>query len=109
MPALTTAPVLPVFVEIFSGTGRLGRAAAREGLQVLLWDISFGDAYDLTLGKNQSLLMGWLAGGLIVGFHIALPCQIFPASAIGAAGRPRSGATPGRGGYQIYCQPYSTR
>ena len=68
---------VPVFVEIFSGSGRLGRAAAHEGLQVLWWDISFGDAYDLTLGKNQNLLMGWLASGLIIGFHVALPCQTF--------------------------------
>ena len=68
---------MPVFVEIFSGSGRLGRAAAHEGLQVLWWDISFGDAYDLTLGKNQNLLMGWLASGLIIGFHVALPCQTF--------------------------------
>ncbi|CAK0856443.1 unnamed protein product [Prorocentrum cordatum] len=49
---------VPVFVEIFSGSGRLGRAAAHEGLQVLWWDISFGDAYDLTLRKNQNLLLG---------------------------------------------------
>ncbi|CAK0868361.1 unnamed protein product [Prorocentrum cordatum] len=39
--------------------------------------ISFCDAHDLTLGKNQNCLMGWLSGGLIIGFHVALPCQTY--------------------------------
>ena len=44
---------------------------------MLWWDIDFGESYDLTLAKNQQLLMGWLAGGLIRGFHVALPCQTY--------------------------------
>lgn len=50
---------MAVFVEIFSGSGRLGRKVSELcGWPVLLWDISLGTDYDLTVPKNQQLLLG---------------------------------------------------
>ena len=78
-----------MFVEIFSGTGRLGQAAAHEGLQVLWRGISFGQKYDLTLGKNQNLLLGWLSSACSSGSTSTFPARHSLEIAIAAVGRPR--------------------
>ena len=47
-----------MFLEIFSGSGRLGRAVGRVvGIAVLLWDINFGPEYDLTNPSIQQRVM----------------------------------------------------
>ncbi|CAK0910921.1 unnamed protein product [Prorocentrum cordatum] len=55
----------------------LERLTALLRAHALLCADLLADVADLTLGKNQSLLMGWLAGGLIIGFHVALPRQTY--------------------------------
>ena len=80
LPALSPSRslVVAVFVEIFSGCGRLGRKVSELcGWPVLLWDISFGTDYDLTIPKNQQLLLGWARSGLICGAHLGTPCNSF--------------------------------
>ena len=80
LPALSPSRslLLPVFIEIFSGSGRLGKKiAALCGWPVLLWDISFGNEYDLTVPSNQQLLLGWARSGLLCGAHLGTPCNSF--------------------------------
>ena len=68
----------PVFLEIFSGGGRLGKAIARTtGWPVLLWDIKLGDEYDLTQLANQQKILGWMRSGNIRGGHAGTPCNNF--------------------------------
>ena len=68
---------LLVFIEVFCGTGRLGRAVAREGWPTLLWDVTLGPSYDLRRRHNRSLLHGWIKAGLVRGFHCGFPCSSF--------------------------------
>lgn len=67
-----------VYLEIFSGCGRLGRAVGRvTGWYVLLWDILLGEDYDLRLLHNRRKLTEWLRCGALVGFHLGTPCESF--------------------------------
>lgn len=79
-PALITRMVLhfPVFLEIFSGSGRLGRAVHRAcNWTVLLWDIEYGENYDLTRRKNQQLILHWMQSGQVRAGHLGTPCNSF--------------------------------
>ena len=68
-------PEAPIFVEIFSGSGKLAQAVATAGWQVMCWDILKGPDYDLTLPKIQDRLKGWLNQGAIRAFHMGFPCS----------------------------------
>jgi hypothetical protein len=68
----------PVFIEIFSGSGRLGRAVSQSnGWPVLLWDITLGAEYDLLQQHNRWKITGWLRSGLLRGGHLGTPCNTF--------------------------------
>ena len=58
----TAAPLrslrVQVFIEIFSGSGHLASAVSKLGGPVLLWDMTLGAEYDLTVPQNQSKLRG---------------------------------------------------
>ena len=67
-----------VFLEIFCGTGRLGRAIHKDNhWPVLLWDISLGDEYDLRRRHNRWRIAGWLRAGLVRAGHLGTPCHSF--------------------------------
>lgn len=67
-----------VFLEIFSGTGRLGTSVHRvTSWPVLLWDITLGEAYDLTKRVNQQRILHWLMSGKVRGGHLGTPCNSF--------------------------------
>lgn len=67
-----------VFIEIFSGSGNLGRAIARGySLPVLLWDITLGEAYDLRSPHNRSKILGWVRCQRVKGGHLGTPCSSF--------------------------------
>lgn len=69
---------MPVFLEIFSGSGRLAKAVTRHNhWYSLLWDISLGAAYDLRSRNNRWKITGWLRGGLIRAGHLGTPCHSF--------------------------------
>lgn len=62
-PALdpTRPPSVKVFLEIFSGSGRLGRAVGQAtGWVVLLWDITLGAEYDLRNVANRRKISEWI-------------------------------------------------
>jgi hypothetical protein len=63
-----------VFLDIFPGSGRLGKAMASRGYHVLRWDLKWGPSYDLFRAKNRSLLRGWILSRLVVALHIGTPC-----------------------------------
>ena len=63
-----------IFVEIFSGSGRLGAAAAAEGFFVLLWDITLGADYDLRVPAMRRRLLGWFSDGAADAAHAGIPC-----------------------------------
>ena len=68
----------PVFIEIFSGSVRLGRAVSQSnGWPVLLWDITLGAEYDLLQQHNRWKITGWLRSGLLRGGHLGTPCNTF--------------------------------
>ena len=66
-----------VFLEVFSGSGRLAQSILSLGGYVMCWDISLGPQYDLLDIDNQRLLRGWLLAGLIWGLHLGTPCTSF--------------------------------
>lgn len=79
-PALTVPLSLkmPVFLEIFSGSGRLAKAVTRSNQWYsLLWDISLGEAYDLRSRNNRWKITGWLRSGMIRAGHLGTPCHSF--------------------------------
>lgn len=67
-----------VFIEIFSGSGNLSRAVAKEnGWPCLLWDINLGPEYDLRCVHNRHKIAGWMRSGRIRGGHLGTPCHTF--------------------------------
>ena len=79
-PAMKPGLVLHfgVFLEIFCGTGRLGHSIYNKcGWPVLLWDISYGENYDLTQTLNQQKILSWLISGVIRAGHLGTPCNSF--------------------------------
>ena len=79
-----------VFLEIFSGSGRLGNAILRElGMAVLLWDITYGDAYDLTKPVNQHKILNWMKSGFVVAGHLGTACGSFSRARDRPNGPPR--------------------
>lgn len=65
-----------VFLEIFSGCGRLGRGIGQyNSICVLLWDITLGQEYGLLLPSKQHRIAEWLRCGWIEGFHLGTPCE----------------------------------
>lgn len=80
LPALglTRPLVMRVFLEIFSGCGRLASAVARySNWPVLIWDIQLGEDYDLRRYSNRRKIADWIRGGHILGFHLGTPCESF--------------------------------
>ena len=79
-----------VFLEVFSGCGRLGRSVARHcGWPVLLWDIDYGDQYDLTVRTNQMRIVHWITSGVVRGGHLGTPCNSFSRARDRPGGPPR--------------------
>jgi hypothetical protein len=66
-----------VFIEIFSGSGHLASAIKGLGCLAIMWDISLGMHFDLTLRNNQSFLRGLLMGHVVWGIHMGTPCTSF--------------------------------
>ena len=64
-----------IFLEIFSGCGRLSAAMARRGFQILAWDVKWGPAYDLMMAKNRRLIRGWILSRAILAVHLGTPCK----------------------------------
>ena len=92
MPALSPQRTLlfAVFIEIFSGCGRLGKSIHRVcAWPVLLWDISFGENYDLTKRANQQLILHWISSGQIRAGHLGTPCNTFSRARDRPGGPPR--------------------
>ena len=80
LPALSPTKVLvvAVFLEIFSGSGRLGKKVAQvTGWPTLLWDIELGEQYDLLVFSNRLKIRQWMKAGWIRGFHLGTPCESF--------------------------------
>ena len=68
----------PVFLEVFSGTGRLGKCISKDNnWPTLLWDISLGEEYDLRRRSNRWKITGWMRAGLIQAGHLGTPCHSF--------------------------------
>ena len=92
LPALSAiVRLVPcVFLEVFSGCGRLGRSVARHcGWPVLLWDIDYGDQYDLTVRTNQMRIVHWITSGVVRGGHLGTPCNSFSRARDRPGGPPR--------------------
>ena len=71
------ALVARVYLEIFSGSGRLAAAFGREGELVLKWDVLLGPAYDLTKRPSVMMIVGWIRAGHIRGVHLGTPSTRF--------------------------------
>ncbi len=69
--------VVTIVLELFSGSGRFGRAAAAAGEWVLTIDIRFGDHHDLNRRSLQMKILGWIQAGQIRYVLAGFPCQSF--------------------------------
>ena len=64
-----------VFLEIFSGTGRLAKSVHRlTGWPVLLWDVSMGEQCDLTKRRHQQIIIHWISSGKVRAGHLGTHC-----------------------------------
>ena len=79
-----------VFLEIFSGSGRLGHAVARHcNWPVLLWNIDYGEQYDLTKRPIQQMVLHWIRSGKVRAGHLGTPCNSFSRARDRPGGPPR--------------------
>jgi hypothetical protein len=87
---------IPVFLEVFSGTGKLSAAVSERGLPTLLWDITLGEEYDLMRNRNRLLILGWIQSRQVCAVHLGTPCQSFSRARDQPGGPPplRSDALP---------------
>eukprot|EP00438_Fugacium_kawagutii_P014095 Skav231798 [mRNA] locus=scaffold734:131220:155475:+ [translate_table: standard] len=79
-PALLKEGLLQfaVFLEIFSGCGRLGHSVREHcNWPVLLWDVTYGLAYDLTVRVNRQKIIHWITSGKVKAGHLGTPCNSF--------------------------------
>ena len=86
----------PVFLELFSGSSRLGKAIAAMGWTVILWDILLGPQYDLRSRRNRSTVVQWVRGSWVRAWHAGFPCNSFSRARDRPGGPPwlRSDAEP---------------
>ena len=69
---------VPVFLEIFSGSGHLSHGFHRHaGMLSLLWDISLGLEYDLRRAANRRKIADWMRCGMVRAFHLGTPRNSF--------------------------------
>ena len=65
-----------VYLELFSGTARFARALRRESQhEVIEFDISRGEEFDLTRRAVCRLVRGWITSGRVKGVWCAFPCS----------------------------------
>ena len=64
-----------VALELFSGSGRIGHTLCRHGIGCICIDIKFGPTHDLIHPLVQSVITGWISGGVICCVWIGLPCN----------------------------------
>jgi hypothetical protein len=60
---------------------------------VLLWDIEFGENYDLLTRSNQQLIKHRTSSGYVKGGHLGTPCHSFPEQGISRVGHLAFAAT----------------
>lgn len=76
--SIAASLVIPVFLEIFSGCGLLGRTISKaNNWPTLLWDITLGEEYDLLRICNRQKIFGWMRAGLVRAGHLGTPCNTF--------------------------------
>ena len=75
-----------LFIEVFSGSGRLAAAAASAGFHVLCWDINMGPQYDLLSWSARRVLHRFFLSACAV--HFGLPCNTY---SVARRGKPGSG------------------
>ena len=61
-------------LELFAGSGRFGREAARSGHLVVLIDIRFGEKHDVRRRELQRTILEWIRIGWVTYAALALPC-----------------------------------
>ena len=63
-------------IELFAGTGRFAHAMGAHR-PTLIWDVLFGEKYDLTVKANQRLILGWIKCGWVAAVWLGTPCNSF--------------------------------
>ena len=76
----------PIFVEIFSGAGRLSKAFETRGWDVVAWDVTSGPQQELTVKSARDRLLTLVRRANFV--HLATPCSTFSTARRGLPGRP---------------------
>ena len=64
-----------VVIELFSGSGHLGKYANRKGWGCICFDISHGPHHDLLNPVVQSVIRSWIHAGLIAFVWLGTPCN----------------------------------
>ena len=72
---LSGFPIIPLVLELYSGTARFSAAASRAGYVVLCFDWSFGPEFDLSRPAVQSLILGRIRAGYVCFLLVGIPCQ----------------------------------
>ena len=72
-------PDARVLLEVFAGSGNLSKAWRQLGANFAAFEVDsrHGNAFDLTSGKLQSTVRGWIASGLVDAVWVATPCSSF--------------------------------
>ena len=64
-----------VFVELYSGSGRIAAALRHAGYGCVEFELDRGPQYDLTRKVVRQVLAGWLRGGVIRGAWLGTICK----------------------------------
>ena len=84
---ICTSITMLLFVEIFSGEGKLCKAMARLGYHIVAWDIVGGAQFDLDISANRQSLLRLVGSADMV--HLGPPCSSFSIARRSAAPRSR--------------------
>jgi len=63
-----------VFLDLFAGTGPIGKYLLSLGYAVIFFDILIGPHFDLSRKAVVDTVLGWMRAGRVFGFWLATPC-----------------------------------
>ena len=71
---LASSRTRQVFLELFSGSGRIAAHIRKSGHAALEIDVRHGQHMDLLDRSVQKLVLGWVASGVVWGCWLGTPC-----------------------------------
>ena len=75
-----------LFLDIFSGSGAVSTALAGHGYAVLSIDLLLGEQFDVLRKAAETLIVGWIRNGSVLGVFMAVDCKSWTVALHGPPG-----------------------